>query len=149
MSASLYDANLWVAIAFAAHPHFEVASKHFAQLDSARPGAFCRATQQSFLRLITTPALHRAYAVAPIGNASAWEKCQKLLSLPQILWLDEPAELSDLWHHLASLPTASPKVWMDAYLAAFAIGHDLEFVTLDGDFKRFVKDGLKLKLLTP
>ena len=39
-------------------------------------------------------------------------------------------------------------VWMDAYLAAFAIGHAVEFVTLDQDFKRFVKDGLNLKLLT-
>jgi predicted nucleic acid-binding protein len=39
------------------------------------------------------------------------------------------------------------KVWMDAYLAAFAIGHAIEFVTLDQDFKRFVKDGLKLTLL--
>lgn len=38
-------------------------------------------------------------------------------------------------------------VWMDAYLAAFAIGHAVEFVTLDQDFKRYEKDGLKLKLL--
>ena len=38
---------------------------------------------------------------------------------------------------------------MDAYLAAFAIGHRVELVTLDSDFKRFVKDGLKLNLLTP
>jgi predicted nucleic acid-binding protein len=37
---------------------------------------------------------------------------------------------------------------MDAYLAAFAIGHDMEFVTLDQDFKRFGKDGLKLRLLS-
>jgi len=40
------------------------------------------------------------------------------------------------------------KVRMDAYLAAFAIPHAVVFVTLDQDFKRFVKDGLKLKLLT-
>jgi len=36
---------------------------------------------------------------------------------------------------------------MDAYLAAFAIGHAVEFVTLDSDFKRFSTDGLKLQLL--
>jgi len=149
VSVSLYDANLWVALAFAAHPHAKLATKHFAELDSGDPAAFCRASQQSFLRLVTTPALQQAYATPLISNASAWEKCQELLSLPQILWLDEPAGLSDLWHQLASLPTASPKVWMDAYLAAFAIGHDLQFVTLDGDFKRFEKNGLKLKLLTP
>jgi len=31
---------------------------------------------------------------------------------------------------------------------AFAICHEVEFVTLDSDFKTFEKDGLKLKLLT-
>jgi len=75
---------------------------------------------------------------------------EKTVALPNVSrTAAEPVGLGTLWHHLASLPTASPKVWTDAYLAAFAIGHDLEFVTLDGDFKRFVKDGLKLKLLTP
>lgn len=38
---------------------------------------------------------------------------------------------------------------MDAYLGALAIGHAVELVTLDSDFKRFVKDGLKLNLLYP
>jgi len=38
---------------------------------------------------------------------------------------------------------------MDAYLAAFAIRHAVEFVTLDRDFKNFVKDGLVLRLLAP
>jgi predicted nucleic acid-binding protein len=55
---------------------------------------------------------------------------------------------ANLWQALACLPSASPKVWTDAFLAAFAIGHAVEFVTLDSDFKRFVKDKLKLKLLT-
>jgi len=36
---------------------------------------------------------------------------------------------------------------MDAYLAACAIRHDIEFVTLDSDFKKLVKSGLKLQLL--
>jgi predicted nucleic acid-binding protein len=47
------------------------------------------------------------------------------------------------------LPFASPKVWTDAYLAAFAIRHDLELVTIDRDFKNFEKAGLKLHLLAP
>ncbi len=60
---------------------------------------------------------------------------------------DEPTGLRSLWHRLAGTPSASPKVWMDAYLAAFAIGHDVELVSLDYDFKHFEKDGLKLKFL--
>ena len=55
----------------------------------------------------------------------------------------------DQWSALAGLSSASPKVWTDAYLAAFAIGHDLELVTIDSDFKNFEKAGLNLKMLIP
>ncbi|HEY5893043.1 MAG TPA: hypothetical protein VIT91_07410 [Chthoniobacterales bacterium] len=54
-----------------------------------------------------------------------------------------------LWRRLASCDTASPKVWMDAYLAAFAIAGGLRMVTLDHDFKAFVEQGLDLRLLIP
>ena len=137
-----------MALAFAAHPHHTIASRHFKARDSVQPAAFCRVTQQAFLRLVSTPLIQRTYASQPITNATAWSKCQDLLALPQILWLDEPEGFANLWRSLACLPTASPKVWMDAYLAAFAIHHEVEFVTLDRDFKNFVKDGLNLKLLT-
>ncbi len=143
----LYDANLWVALAFAAHPHHSIASRHFKARDSAQPAAFCRVTQQAFLRLVSTPIIQRTYDSPLITNSAAWLKCQDLLALPQILWLDEPKGFSEIWHSLACLPSASPKVWTDAYLAAFAIGHDAEFVTVDSDFKNFEKAGLKLKLL--
>lgn len=39
------------------------------------------------------------------------------------------------------------KIWMDAYLAAFAITGRLEFVTLDRDFQAYEPHGLKLRLL--
>ena len=42
----------------------------------------------------------------------------------------------------------SPTFYTDAYLAAFAILHVMELVTLDRDFRNFEKDGLKLRLLT-
>ena len=71
-----------------------------------------------------------------------------LAKLPAIRFLSEPPDLEPLWHRLAGLQTASPKVWMDAYLAAFAIRHEAEFITLDRDFRNFEKDGLKLRLLT-
>jgi predicted nucleic acid-binding protein len=49
----------------------------------------------------------------------------------------------------SQLSTLLPKVWTDAYLVTFAIGHDLELVTIDSDFKNFEKAGLRLQLLTP
>jgi len=53
-----------------------------------------------------------------------------------------------LWRSAAALPSASPKVWMDAYLAAFAISAGMQLVTLDRDFNNFVPLGLDLQLLT-
>jgi hypothetical protein len=38
---------------------------------------------------------------------------------------------------------------MDAFLAAFAICGGWRFVTMDGDFIRFVAQGLDLVLLNP
>lgn len=145
--AILYDANVWVALGFENHPHFKSASRHFELRDSAAPANFCRSTQQAFLRLLTTPALQRAYGSPGISNADAWGKCEELLALPQIGWLNEPANIAERWQPMACLKSASPKVWMDAYLAAFAIGHDVELVTFDRDFRSFEKDGLKLRLL--
>lgn len=40
------------------------------------------------------------------------------------------------------------KVWMDAYLAAFAIRAGLSLATLDADFHRFEAAGLQLRLLS-
>ena len=64
-------------------------------------------------------------------------------------WRDEPPGVFAQWRSLAGLNTASPKVWMDAYLAAFAMSAGLLLVTLDRDFNNFVPHGLDLDLLTP
>ena len=143
----LYDSNLWVALTFSTHPHHARAVETFAVSTAESPAYFCRATQQSFLRLATTPALLRAYGADGFTNRDAVDLHSTLIHLPMVRVLPEPPDLEIVWHQLAALPTASPKVWMDAYLAAFAIGHAVEFVTLDSDFKRFIKDGLKLQLL--
>jgi len=145
---TLFDSNVWLALTFSAHPHHSLAKKTFATTTRESPACFCRATQQSFLRLATTPALLRAYGAEGFTNLDAVSLIAALTKLSNIQMLPEPLELEPLWHRLAGLKTASPKVWMDAYLAAFAILHEAEFVTLARDFLNFEKDGLKLNLLT-
>jgi len=105
-------------------------------------------TQHSFLRLVTASSLQKIYNSRPISNAEAVATYEKLQGLPQVIWLDEPDGLEALWFQLAGLKSTSPKVWMDAYLAAFAIGHEAELVTADADFRNFEKHGLKLSLLS-
>lgn len=145
----LYDSNVWLALTFSAHPHHAIAKKIFATAAADRPACFCRATQQSFLRLATTPAILKTYGAEGLTNQDAVGLLDTLLQLPNTRMLAEPADLEPLWLRLAGLSSASPKVWMDAYLAAFAILHEAEFVTIDRDFLNFEKDGLQLKFLAP
>ncbi len=147
MSGTLFDTNLWVALTFSAHPHHELARGAFDRSSKRAPAYFCRATQQSFLRLAVSPSLLKLYGAEGFTNLDALDLLRSLAKHPKVGFLEEPADQETLWHQLADLPSASPKVWMDAYLAAFAIGHKLEMVTLDSDFKSFVKDGLRLRLL--
>jgi toxin-antitoxin system PIN domain toxin len=147
--ASLIDTSVWVALAFGNHPHHRQAKAAFELADNLHPAVFCRATQQSFLRQLSSPTLQSAYRSKPISNAAAWAKWEELIELPQVVFADEPDAMPDLWRQLAARDTASPKVWMDAYLAAFAISGKLEFVTLDRDFQTYEAHGLRLLLLAP
>lgn len=136
-------------MAFGSHPHHSPAKSAFEMTDDRNPAVFCRATQQSFLRQLSTPILQSTYGVPAISNAQAWEKWEELAGLPQVLFAEEEEGLTALWRQFAARDTVSPKVWMDAYLAAFAIVGRLEFVTLDPDFQAYEAQGLQLRLLAP
>lgn len=149
MPASLFDSSAWIAAVFPRHPFHAQAQAVLEAATAEEPAVFCRATQASFLRLITTPQLLRHYDAGQVTNATALTEFQMLLSRPEIAEMDEPSGTAALWQRLATRDTASPKVWMDAYLAAFAITGGLRFVTLDGDFKSYRAEGLQLVLLNP
>src|SRR5262249_23681295 len=113
---------------------------------ASRPACFCRLTQLSFLRLASTPAIHLRYIASTATNEDVLKNYQSLTSHPAVAWRDEPAGIADL-PKLAALPSASPKVWMAAYLAAFAIASELTLVTADSGFKAFTRSGLELLLI--
>lgn len=146
-SGYLLDTNVWIALAFATHSHRSQAVEAYSKVEVSRPAVFCRSTQQSFLRLATTPAILRKYGAESFTNDDAIEVLNQFLSLPTVSYRDEPSGLVPIWHRLAGRPTASPKVWMDAYLAAFVITGGLKMVTFDSDFKSFEGNGLALQLL--
>jgi predicted nucleic acid-binding protein len=58
----------------------------------------------------------------------------------------EPRGLDSQWKKLASGSKPSPKLWMDAYLAAFALAARYQLVTTDKAFKQF--KGLDLLVLS-
>ena len=147
MPASLLDVNVWLAAAFEAHPAHRTAQAVLLEATPATPVLLCRATQQSFLRLASTPAIFTAYQSAAITNLDALAALQSFQALPQVDLVDEPIGIESLWWRLAGLAEAAPKRWMDVYLAAFAITGSTRMVTLDQDFRQFLGAGLDLELL--
>lgn len=101
------------------------------------------------MRLVSTPTLLNAYGAEGVSNRDALVAMDALQALPQVCLRDEPPATLALWRTFATRDTASPKVWMDTYLAAFAVAGGLRMVTLDGDFKNFVPQGLDLVLIKP
>jgi predicted nucleic acid-binding protein len=97
------------------------------------------------LRLITTASVLRPYGEPPLTNTQAWQIYNDLTSKPKIGFVSESADLEPIWRKLSNLNTASPKSWMNSYLAAFAIAHDATVVTFDNDFTQY--SHLKLILL--
>ncbi len=148
MPGFLVDTSVWVAAAFLPHPAHRLAEAELSAASGQRPAVFCRATQQSFLRVITTPSLLRQYRAEGFTNRGALAQFQAFRTKLAVVERDEPPGTVGLWHRLAARDTASPKLWMDAYLAAFAVSGGLELVTLDRDFKAFEAHGLRLRLLT-
>jgi uncharacterized protein len=133
----LADSNVWLALALSKH-QFHSAVRGWLKKRSARSKSlFCRSTQQSFLRLLTTTAVMSPYGVLALGNKAAWSVYEGFVADDRIAWADEPPGLETLWKKLAGTPKPSPKLWMDAYLAAFAIAGGHQLVTTDRAFERF------------
>ena len=61
MPACLLDSNVWLAAAFAEHPAHAVSRRVLCSASADEPALWCRATQQSFLSLASTPVITQAY----------------------------------------------------------------------------------------
>jgi len=142
----LCDSNVWLAIALSKHIHHRSARDWLDSVEEPNSVLFCRATQQSFLRLLTNASVLRPYGNPPLTNRQAWSVMEDLLGDDRIvLRAEEPAGLEARWKKLALRDDASTKLWMDAYLAAFAMASGHRMVTTDSAFRQF--EGLALEVL--
>lgn len=143
---NLCDANVWLALALSRHVHHNTARRWFESVTQPGTVLFCRSTQQTLLRLLTNSTVLAPYGNPPLTNAEAWKVHQALVDDDRVaLRIDEPAHLQSHWRTFAVRDTASTKLWMDAYLAAFAIAAGFRLVTTDAAFRQFA--GLKLLVL--
>jgi predicted nucleic acid-binding protein len=89
---------------------------------------FCRFTQLALLRLWTTKAIMGEDVKS---LTAAWELYDRCCADERIAFLPEPGGLEPRLRGLAKGLQPSPKVWADAYLAAFAATAGLKLVTFD------------------
>jgi len=141
----LVDSNVWIAWSINAHAFHAKVREWTDSLRSNDSIVFCRSTQQSFLRQVTTAALFATYDLPPLTNREAWTAYERFFTDKIVSFATEPKGLDAHWKKFCSGTRPSPKLWMDAYLAAFAIAGGYRFVTTDTGFKQF--KGLDLELI--
>ena len=126
------DVNVWVALTYGAHEHHDVAREWFEALSMECRICFCRFTQLSLLRLLTTEA-----AMGPdevMTQIEAWRAYDQWKTDGRVLFLEEPPEIEPTFRSLSRAPRPNSKNWADAYLAAFATVSGMQFVSFDRGF---------------
>ena len=134
--ADLLDVNVWLALAHVHHPHHARAKQYWASADV--PLAFCRASMQGFLRLVTQPKVMGHAVHTP---AEAWHIYTAHLASGRSVLLPEPEGIDLVWQRLSTAPNFHARDWTDAYLASFAIQADCRMVSFDAGFARYQKVG--------
>jgi len=125
------DANVWLALLWNRHVHSEKARLWFEEA-SEEQFFFCRFTQLTVLRLLTTEKIMGTDAKT---MSEAWGLWDRIWADSRIAFLPEPDGLEKDFRTRSRLPSRSPKVWADAYLLAFASVAGLKLVTFDRGLK--------------
>jgi toxin-antitoxin system PIN domain toxin len=120
------DVNVWFALAVADHPHHAPAMDWWNEEGSL--AGFCRLTQLGLLRLLTTAS---AMGGRPLTNAAAWSVYDDFLSDDRVQVFSELPAIEERFRALSRVRRASPKIWVDTYLAAYAVANDAVLVTFD------------------
>lgn len=127
-----------------AHPHHQAAREWFDALENEDTTEFCRMTQNSFLRLLTTR-LTANYE--PLKNNEAVRHYLKLQTDFAVRFVAEPQGMEDIWLKWSAGREVAPKIWMDAYLAAFAFTGKMRLVTFEAGLTKYQSKGLDVLLL--
>jgi len=114
------------------HVHHGLARAWFDGLDMGARVSFCRLTQISLLRLLTTQAVMGADVMT---QDQAWGAYDLWHEDERVVFLNEPPGVEETFRSLSRHPSPKPKAWADAYLAAFATASRMRLVTLDQAFE--------------
>jgi toxin-antitoxin system PIN domain toxin len=132
MKRYLADVNVWFALAVEEHQHHT----HVREWWEATPGGigFVRATQVGLLRLLTSSGPMRGQ---PLTNEQAWAVYDGFLSDDRVRVFAEPAGIEERFRIFSRAAQPSPKLWADAWLAAYAAAAEATLVTFDQAFATY------------
>jgi hypothetical protein len=138
---ALCDVNFLLALCYERHIHHLQALEWFNQQEDLGV-VLCRNTQLGFLRLLTNPLIMQTDVCA---LQQAWVVYDTASSDGRFVWMAEPEGVENSLRQYTSSGQVSPKLWQDAYLAAFARAGKLSLVTFDQGFQQF--GGLSIVML--
>ena len=121
------DVNVWVALIWRNHIHSEKARLWFESAGDQQ-FFFCRITQISVLRLLTT---ERALGRDVQTMAGAWKLWDRITADDRITYLPEPEGLESAFRTASQLRSSSSTVWVDASVLGFAEAARVKLVTFD------------------
>jgi toxin-antitoxin system PIN domain toxin len=132
---ALCDVNLLLALCYDRHSHHRPALA-WLDMQGARSAVLCRMTQLSLLRLLC----HRAVMEDNVCTLpQAWAVYDQVQADERFVFYAEPADLEPALRVLTQANTPSPRLWQDAYLAAFALASGIRLATFDRDFRQFAE----------
>jgi hypothetical protein len=121
------DVNVWLALNFNKHVHNTTAVRWYeAQSDSTF--VFCRHTQLGLFRLLSTEVVMQPDT---LNQEQCWRVFDEWINSGEAILAGEPDGLDADLRLRTTEKIATPKVWADAYLAAFAETARLTLVTFD------------------
>ncbi len=139
----LPDVNVLFPLLVSRHAHRHKALKWF---DSIHAGeaTLCRLTRLGVLRLLCTPQIMGPDVLKP---ENAIEALEALEADERVTVFQEPEGVDIILKSLVAKRVATPNLWTDAYLAAFAKAAKLQIVTFDRGFSKFTDVGFPFIIL--
>jgi toxin-antitoxin system PIN domain toxin len=132
-SIDLPDINVWLALTAEDHPHWPLAEKYWNE-HSAAQIAFNAVTMLGLVRIASATV---ALGPRPLTPVAAWEMYLAWRSRPGVAYVNEPRGCSAALNSFVASGLVTPRLWTDAYLAAFAVAAGLRLITFDRDLERF------------
>jgi toxin-antitoxin system PIN domain toxin len=138
---ALCDVNVLLALCYERHEHHPAALQWFERQDF-QSLIVCRNSQLGLLRLLCNETVMGADVCS---LDAAWQVYDAMLCDERFAFYHESEGLDEYLRSYSASGRASPKLWQDAYLTAFARSAHIGLATFDRGFEKF--DSVRLLLL--